>query len=195
MKNPGNTEYIHRLKRREFIVSTLSAGLTVAACPFKAHAVANGPQASARNRDQAAPGPRSQGHTPVMLFLCGDVMTGRGIDQVLPHLGNPTLFEEYMKSAMGYVELAEEANGPIPKPVAFAYIWGDALAELERAKPDVRIINLETAVTRSDDAQDKAVNYRMHPDNIPCLTAAHIDCCALANNHVLDWGYTGLAET
>jgi poly-gamma-glutamate synthesis protein (capsule biosynthesis protein) len=130
-----------------------------------------------------------------MLFLCGDVMTGRGIDQILPHPGNSILFEGYMKSAMGYVELAEEANGPIPKPVEFAYIWGDALAELERTKPDVRIINLETAVTRSDDVQDKAVNYRMHPDNIPCITAANIDCCTLANNHVLDWGYPGLSET
>ena len=35
----------------------------------------------------------------------------------------------------------------------------------------------------------------MHPDNIPCLTAGSVDCCVLANNHVLDWGYQGLAET
>jgi poly-gamma-glutamate synthesis protein (capsule biosynthesis protein) len=35
----------------------------------------------------------------------------------------------------------------------------------------------------------------MHPGNIGCLTAARIDCCCLANNHVLDWGYRGLAET
>jgi poly-gamma-glutamate synthesis protein (capsule biosynthesis protein) len=35
----------------------------------------------------------------------------------------------------------------------------------------------------------------MHPQNIPCISAAGIDCCALANNHVLDWGYTGLDET
>jgi poly-gamma-glutamate synthesis protein (capsule biosynthesis protein) len=35
----------------------------------------------------------------------------------------------------------------------------------------------------------------MHPRNIACLTAAGIDCCCLANNHVLDWGYRGLAET
>ncbi|ARO87219.1 poly-gamma-glutamate biosynthesis protein [Nitrosospira lacus] len=131
----------------------------------------------------------------IMLFLCGDVMTGRGIDQILPHPGNPLLYERYMKSANGYVELAEEVNGPIPKPVDFSYIWGDALAELERRKPDLRLINLETAVTRSDDVEKKAVNYRMHPDNIPCITAAGIDCCTLANNHVLDWGYSGLAET
>lgn len=25
----------------------------------------------------------------VTLFLCGDVMTGRGIDQILPHPGEP----------------------------------------------------------------------------------------------------------
>src|SRR5687768_18490754 len=83
----------------------------------------------------------------VTLFLCGDVMTGRGIDQALPHPGNPILYERYMKSATGYVELAEEANGPIPKPLGFSYIWGAALAELTQRKPDVRIINLETAVT------------------------------------------------
>jgi poly-gamma-glutamate synthesis protein (capsule biosynthesis protein) len=35
----------------------------------------------------------------------------------------------------------------------------------------------------------------MNPKNIPCLTAAQIDCSILANNHVLDWGYSGLTET
>jgi poly-gamma-glutamate synthesis protein (capsule biosynthesis protein) len=35
----------------------------------------------------------------------------------------------------------------------------------------------------------------MHPQNIPSLTAAKIDFCSLANNHVLDWGYPGLTET
>jgi poly-gamma-glutamate synthesis protein (capsule biosynthesis protein) len=35
----------------------------------------------------------------------------------------------------------------------------------------------------------------MHPDNVACLTAAKVDCCALANNHVLDWGTRGLVET
>ena len=29
----------------------------------------------------------------IRLFLCGDVMTGRGIDQVLPHPNDPTLHE------------------------------------------------------------------------------------------------------
>jgi len=133
---------------------------------------------------------------PLILFLCGDVMPGRGIDQILSHPCDPRLYEPYVRDARHYVELAERVNGPIPRPVDFSYVWGDALAELERRAPDVRIINLETAVTRSNDYwRNKGINYRMSPQNLPCLTAAGIDVCALANNHVLDWGYAGLDET
>ena len=132
----------------------------------------------------------------VTLFLAGDVMTGRGIDQILPHPSQPDLYEPYVRSALGYVTLAERASGPIAKPVDFGYIWGDALAELDRIRPDARIVNLETSVTASDDASpQKGIHYRMHPANVGCLTAAKLDCCALANNHVLDWGRSGLAET
>ena len=129
------------------------------------------------------------------IFMCGDVMTGRGIDQILPHPADPGIHEPYLKSALQYVELAEEAHGPIPKPAAYSYIWGDALGEFGLAAPDVKIINLETAVTRSEDYEAKGINYRMAPENIPCLAAAGIDCCALANNHVMDWGVSGLLET
>jgi poly-gamma-glutamate synthesis protein (capsule biosynthesis protein) len=130
------------------------------------------------------------------LFLCGDVMTGRGVDQVLPHPSDPRIYESCARSAEMYVHLAERVNGPIPRPVDFSYIWGDALEELARVQPDARIINLETSVTRSDDyCPDKGINYRMHPDNLPCISAARIDCCALANNHVLDYGRSGLLET
>ena len=130
------------------------------------------------------------------LFLCGDVMPGRGIDQALPHPVNPILFEPHVRDARQYVALAQEANGPIPRPLSFDYIWGDALRELERAKVDLRIANLETAVTWSETPwPDKGIHYRMHPQNIGCLTSAQISACALANNHVLDWGYDGLSET
>ncbi|HZF38396.1 MAG TPA: CapA family protein [Blastocatellia bacterium] len=133
---------------------------------------------------------------PIRIFLCGDVMTGRGIDQILPHPGDPALYESYVRDAREYVQLAETAHGPIPRPVDFNYIWGDALGEMERAGTDVRIINLETAVTESEDYwPDKPVLYRMRPRNIGCLTAAHVSCCSLANNHLLDWGDKGLQET
>src|SRR5215831_10032116 len=131
----------------------------------------------------------------VTLFLSGDVMTGRGIDQVLPHPSNARLHERYADSALEYVALAENANGRIPGPVDFAYVWGDALEQLQRFAPDVRIINLETSITTSEIYEHKEIHYRMHPANSPCLAAASVDCCVLANNHVLDCGSPGLIET
>jgi poly-gamma-glutamate synthesis protein (capsule biosynthesis protein) len=130
------------------------------------------------------------------LFLCGDVMTGRGIDQILPHPATPVLYERWVRDARHYVELAECAHGRIPRPAAIDYVWGDALEELKCADPGVRIINLETSVTSCEDHwPEKDVHYRMHPQNIGCIGAAGIDCCCLANNHVIDWGYRGLEET
>jgi poly-gamma-glutamate capsule biosynthesis protein CapA/YwtB (metallophosphatase superfamily) len=67
----------------------------------------------------------------VTLFLCGDVMTGRAVDQVLPHPGDPELRERYAGDARAYVRLAERAHGPIPRPAGFAWPWGDALPILE----------------------------------------------------------------
>jgi poly-gamma-glutamate capsule biosynthesis protein CapA/YwtB (metallophosphatase superfamily) len=79
------------------------------------------------------------------LFLCGDVMTGRGIDQALPHHVNPILYEPYVRDAREYVHLAEKAHGSISRPLSFDYIWGDAPQELERAEVDFRIANRNAA--------------------------------------------------
>jgi poly-gamma-glutamate synthesis protein (capsule biosynthesis protein) len=161
-------------------------------------------QASGENRTDRQPSTAMKTRTakadsytqPVSLFLCGDVMTGRGIDQILPYPGSPEIFESYLQDARSYVELAETANGPITRPVPFSYIWGDALTEFERVSPDLRIINLETSITTSNRYwRGKGINYRMHPRNIACISSAGIDACVLANNHVLDWGYQGLTET
>jgi poly-gamma-glutamate capsule biosynthesis protein CapA/YwtB (metallophosphatase superfamily) len=178
------------MDRRDFLERTgglLLGGMAAAAAP----GASSGTGRMAQAMEQSGAGARD-----ITLFLCGDVMTGRGIDQVLPHPGDPALHEPYAKSALDYVALAERVNGPIHRPAAFDYIWGDALTEWSRAAPDVRIVNLETSITSRDDWQrGKGIHYRMNPANTPCLKAAGIDCCELANNHVLDWGYAGLAET
>lgn len=132
----------------------------------------------------------------VRILLTGDVMTGRGVDQVLPHPGSPLLYEPHIRDARDYVRLAEKKCGPIEHALACEDLWGDALPVMERLGPDLRIVNLETAVTTCDDAwPDKGIHYRMHPANASCLTAAGIQCCVLANNHVLDWSREGLTET
>src|SRR5437870_8892197 len=122
-------------------------------------------------------------------------MCGRGIDQVLAHPCSPEIYEYYKRSAKDYVLIAEQANGPIPRRNGPSYVWGAALSQLERMQPDARIINLETAVTRGNDRMNKGINYRMSPENAECLAAARINCCVLANNHVLDWGRAGLLGT
>jgi poly-gamma-glutamate synthesis protein (capsule biosynthesis protein) len=143
-----------------------------------------------------APAARAAPEGSLRLFLCGDVMTGRGIDQLLPHPCHPELFEPWVTDAREYVALAEQRHGALPRRVAPDYPWGDALTELAERAPDLRIVNLETAVT-ADGAPwpDKSIHYRMHPRNAVCLDAAGIDCCVLANNHVLDWGHRALVET
>ena len=132
----------------------------------------------------------------VTLLLCGDVMLGRGIDQILEHPGEPRLIEGYVRDARQYVALAEEASGPVPYPVDDTWPWGAALAEIERSRPDAFVLNLETAVTRgSDFVPGKGIHYRMDPDNLGCLLAARPDVVVLANNHVMDFGRRGLDET
>src|SRR5688500_18002383 len=100
---------------------------------------------------------------PITLFLCGDVMAGRGIDQILPFPSDPAIHESYLRSARDYVGLAEATGAEVPRRAGFSYPWGDAIGELERALPGARIINLETAVTLSDAWADKGINYRMSP--------------------------------
>ena len=86
------------------------------------------------------------------------------MDQILPCPADPQIHESYLKSADDYVRLAERANGPIERPVSFDYVRGDALAEIECRRRDARIITSGTV------PEPKG-----------------IDCCVLANNHLLDW--------
>lgn len=132
----------------------------------------------------------------IRIFLCGDVMTGRGIDQILSHPANPRIYESYLTDARDYVRLAESVNGSIPYPVNDNYLWGDALKEWQLRQPQLKLINLETSVTSHDIPwPHKGINYRMSPDNITSLTTANINVCTLANNHILDWNMEGLRET
>jgi len=69
---------------------------------------------------------RLSGSDTITIFLSGDVMTGRGIDQILPHPSNPQLCESHIKSARDYVTLAELKGVTVQRTVNFDYVWGDA---------------------------------------------------------------------
>lgn len=130
------------------------------------------------------------------LFFAGDVMTGRGVDQIREVSAGEGLREPHVDSARLYVDIAEKKHGPIPAPVGPEYSWGDGLEVFEQFDPAVRIVNLETSITTGDDYwEGKSIHYRMHPANVDTLQAAGIDICSVANNHVLDFGRSGLVET
>ena len=131
----------------------------------------------------------------VTIAWMGDAMLGRGVDQILPHPSDPVLYERLAGSAKDYLRLAQRASGSFATPVGLGYIWGDAIADLATPVAALRIVNLETSITTSATPAAKDVLYRMHPANAACLRELPVDCCVLANNHVLDWGRAGLRET
>ena len=84
-----------------------------------------------------AAGGRASG-AAVTLCLAGDVMTGRGVDQILPAPGDARLWEGHVVDARRYVELAERASGTIPRPVPMSWPWGDALPLLDAKSSESR---------------------------------------------------------
>lgn len=172
------------MDRRTFLLNTGAMAFSLAG---------GGLQASPGN-----PGADDAGVEPgtITLFLGGDVMTARGIDQILPGTVDPLTDQARAVEATKYIELAEARSGAIPRHVDFDYVWGDALGILDEEKPDFRIVNLETSITTGKQRwPGKGIAYRMNPANVPVLSAAGIQCCALANNHVLDYSSAGMIET
>jgi len=75
-------------------------------------------------------------------------------------------------------------------------VWGDVLPHLAQA--DLRIVNLECALTAHLQPWTrtwKMFHFRADPEAVLVLQAAHIDACALANNHILDYEVQGLRDT
>jgi poly-gamma-glutamate synthesis protein (capsule biosynthesis protein) len=102
----------------------------------------------------------------VTLALAGDVMLGRGVNRRINEFG----------------------------PM---YPWGSMLPTIRRA--DCFLINLECALTshtrrwRGDGG--KSFYFRAHPRVIKTLQLARVDFAALANNHAIDFGMTGMLDT
>jgi poly-gamma-glutamate synthesis protein (capsule biosynthesis protein) len=60
---------------------------------------------------------------------------------------------------------------------------------------DFTALNFETAVTSRGTPQPKTYHFRTSPVAFTALRDAGVDLVTMANNHVLDYGQTGLADT
>lgn len=73
-------------------------------------------------------------------------------------------------------------------------VYGDLLPLLRGA--DLRVVNCECALTRSTKPVWKSGTvFKGEPAHVRGLTAVPFEVACLANNHVLDYGARGLAET
>ncbi|MGH3681003.1 MAG: CapA family protein [Natronosporangium sp.] len=63
------------------------------------------------------------------------------------------------------------------------------------AAADLAMVNLETAVTTGGTPEPKAFHFRAPPAAYQAVRAAGVDVVSLANNHALDYGRDGLADT
>lgn len=60
----------------------------------------------------------------------------------------------------------------------------------------ISIGNLETSITNKGSKwPNKQFNFRSDPSNLKAMEVAGMDILALANNHILDYGYDGLLDT
>lgn len=60
---------------------------------------------------------------------------------------------------------------------------------------DLLIANLEGPVAEKAVATSKSIAFRFLPDTVPLLKKYHFDALSLANNHALDMGAGGLADS
>ena len=74
-----------------------------------------------------------------------------------------------------------------------ATAFGPVSAVLRAA--DFTAVNLETAVTSRGTPQPKTYHFRTGPAAFTALRDAGVDLVTMANNHVLDYGQAGLADT
>src|SRR5579863_6859860 len=74
-----------------------------------------------------------------------------------------------------------------------ATAFGPIAAVLKSA--DFTAVNLETAVTSGGVPQPKAYHFRTVPAAFTALRDGGVDLVTMANNHVLDYGQAGLADT
>ncbi|MEU3506057.1 CapA family protein [Streptomyces hundungensis] len=75
---------------------------------------------------------------------------------------------------------ADPALGPIARTVASA---------------DFAMVNLETAITTRGAAEPKLYHFRTPPSALTALRDSGVDAVSMANNHAVDYGPAGLADT
>ncbi|GIL26376.1 CapA family protein [Actinocatenispora comari] len=100
--------------------------------------------------------------------------------------GPPTISIEFA----GDVHFTGRTAGLLKDPKT---AFGPVAKQLSAA--DLTIVNLETAVTTRGTPEPKEFHFRAPPAAFDAVKAAGVDVVTVANNHAMDYGRTGLADT
>ncbi len=90
----------------------------------------------------------------------------------------------------GDVHFTERTAALLRQP---ATAFGPMAADLAGA--DLAVVNLETAVTSRGTPEPKEFHFRAPPVAFEAVKAAGVDAVSIANNHALDYGRVGFADT
>jgi poly-gamma-glutamate synthesis protein (capsule biosynthesis protein) len=108
--------------------------------------------------------------------------------------------EQEQDGSSGRVQLAFVGDvllgstvGDVLRDKGYDYPYAHIQPLIEDA--DIAAANLETPVTERGEPAEKTYVYRSPPEALDSFAAAGFDLVTLANNHILDYGVTGLQDT
>jgi poly-gamma-glutamate capsule biosynthesis protein CapA/YwtB (metallophosphatase superfamily) len=122
---------------------------------------------------QGPVGPRSQRPSPAA-----------DLPDVAPKTGRLTL------AFAGDVHFEDALHPRLDDPEAALDPAEDLLGDA-----DIAMVNLETAITDRGAPEPKKYRFRTSPAALDALAAAGVDVVTMANNHAVDYGADGLADT
>jgi poly-gamma-glutamate capsule biosynthesis protein CapA/YwtB (metallophosphatase superfamily) len=131
-----------------------------------------------------------KGRLGLVVVIVSVALTGCGRALAQPASTGPAAGPEVTLAFAGDVHFMKRTADLLANP---ATAFGPITATLSAA--DLAMANLETPITDRGTAEPKRYLFRAGRPAVEAIRAAGIDAVSLANNHTLDYGRVGLADT
>jgi Bacterial capsule synthesis protein PGA_cap len=134
----------------------------------------------------------------VLTAACSTSAPARHATKTAAERASPVVMHRHPVAASGDITLAFAGDVHFAGRVARllkdpASTFGPITSVLKSA--DLTAVNLETPVTSRGQPQPKTYHFATTPGAFTALRSAGVDLVTMANNHILDYGQTGLADT
>ena len=134
----------------------------------------------------------------VLTAACSAGAPGRHAAEAAADRPSPVVKRGHQLAASGDITLAFAGDVHFAGRVSRllrdpAITFGPITSVLKSA--DFTAVNLETPVTSRGQPQPKTYHFATTPGAFTALRVAGVDLVTMANNHILDYGRTGLADT